>query len=141
MASLSPYLKIKNAAAAMDFYKRAFGAVERTRLTTPDGTIVNAEMHIGGAELMLTEDTPDADVSSPSAVGTTSVILSLRVDDVDAVVQQAVAAGAKIINPVSDEFYGWRDGRIIDPFGHVWIVGTKIEDVTGEEMQRRMDAQ
>ena len=137
---LSPALTVSDASAAIDFYRRAFGAVEVMRLTDPAGRIAHAQVKIGEAPIMLAEETKEWGNRSPQTLGGTPVIIDLCVADVDAVVARAVAAGAKLVFPVADQFYGFRSGRISDPFGHVWIVSTQKEDLTTEEMQRRFEA-
>lgn len=124
---LIPKLRIHDAAEAMDFYKEAFGAVEVYRLTTPSGTVINAEMQIDG-------------MPSPITLGGTTCQVDLQVADVDAVAERAIAAGALVIFPVSNQFYGMRQGQLQDPFGHRWNIGTVTEPMTGEEMQRRFNA-
>jgi len=136
---VTPMLAIRNAAQAIEFYKRAFGATELFRLTDPAGNIAHAEIMIGKTLLMMAEEHPPYN-ASPQMLGNSTVILHLQVENADAVVAQAVAAGAKIEFPVKDQFYGERGGRITDPFGHLWGISSHIEDVTPEEMQRRFDA-
>lgn len=139
-AQVIPYLHVKGAARAIEFYQRAFGATEVLRLSEPDGKIGHAEILIGGARIMLADEYPEYGSLGPQSLGGTSVSLHLTVPDVDAFAQQAVAAGAKLAKPIKDEFYGERGGKLEDPFGHVWQVMTRIEEVTPEEMQRRYDA-
>lgn len=136
----SPMLAIRDAAAAMEFYGRAFGAREVLRLADPTGKVVHGEMLIGEALIMIAEEHPDYN-RSPQTLGGTSVIVSVYVEDVDAMFAQATAAGAKVIFPVTNQFYGDRTGRVEDPFGHMWIFATRVEDVSREEMRRRFDAQ
>ena len=137
---VAPYITVVDAAAALDFYARAFGAVETgPRLTAPDGSIVHAEIRIGDATVMLSEHNPDFGTAEPLSLGGTPVRLALEVEDADATVEAAERAGAKILIPVGDQFYGYRAGRIEDPFGHVWIVSQLIESLSQEEMQRRLD--
>lgn len=138
--AVSPYLTVRDAAAAIEFYASAFGAEERAmRLTGPSGEIVHAEIDIGGSLIMLSEEAPQFGTQSPQALGGTSVRLSLHVDDVDATAERAVAAGAKLLIPVSEQFYGHRSGRLEDPFGHVWVISTVVEEMSREEMQKRAD--
>ncbi|MEO6194388.1 MAG: VOC family protein [Thermoanaerobaculia bacterium] len=139
-AQVIPYLHVKGATRAIEFYQRAFGATEVLRLSEPDGKIGHAEILIGGARIMLADEYPEYGSLGPQSLGGTSVSLHLTVPDVDAFAQQAVAAGAKLAKPIKDEFYGERGGKLEDPFGHVWQVMTRIEEVTPEEMQRRYDA-
>ena len=137
---VSPYITVVDAAAALDFYARAFGAVETgPRLTAPDGSIVHAEVRIGTATVMLSEHNPDFGTEEPRSLGGTPVRLALEVEDADATVEAATQAGAKVLIPVDDQFYGYRAGRVEDPFGHVWIVSQLIESLSQEEMQRRLD--
>lgn len=136
---LSPAIGTRDAGGAMDWYRRVFGATEVLRLTAPDGSIVHAEMEIQGCLLMLAEESPGQGNHAPPSLGGTPVRLHLYVDDVDAVVRRAQEAGAELLIPVDDQFYGDRSGRFRDPFGHVWIVATRLETMTGEEMQARMD--
>ena len=137
---VAPYITVVAAAAALDFYARAFGAVERgPRLTAPDGSIVHAEIRIGTSTVMMAEHNPDFGTAEPRSLGGTPVRLALEVEDADATVEAATQAGAKVLIPVDDQFYGYRAGRIEDPFGHVWIVSQLIESLSQEEMQRRLD--
>jgi PhnB protein len=138
--ALSPYLTVKGAAAAIDFYRAAFGAVEQFRLTGPDGRIGHAELRIAGSTVMLSDEWPDFGALSPPSVGGSPVKLHLYVDDCDAVVARAVTAGATLMRPVIDQFYGDRSGMVTDPFGHSWFVATFKEQVAPREMQRRWDA-
>jgi uncharacterized glyoxalase superfamily protein PhnB len=137
-----PYLRVRNAAAAIAFYKEAFGALEVLRLTEPGpaGRIGHAELMFGGAKVMVSEEYPEAGILGPQSVGGTSVALHLHVDDCDALIAQAVAAGAQIIREPRDQFYGERSGTVRDPFGHEWILGHELERLSPEEMQRRYDA-
>jgi PhnB protein len=131
-------LAIRNAAAAMDWYQRAFNATEVMRLSDPAGNVVHGELRICGGLLMLAEENP-AFNASPQTVGESTVILNLLTDHVDPLFAQALAAGAKEVFPLQDQFYGYRAGRIQDPFGHLWILSQFLEDVSAGEMQRRMD--
>lgn len=136
---VAPYLCVRGAAAAIDFYKQAFGAVETMRLRQPDGRVGHAELRIAGGVVSLADEFPDFGVLGPQSLGGSAVTLHFYVDDVDAACARAVAAGAKLAKPVTDEFYGDRVGRLTDPFGHVWSIATHKEDVSSEEMQRRLD--
>ena len=138
--TITPYLSIKGAAAAIDFYKRAFGATERMRMTQPDGRVGHTELQLGDSCIMLADEFPEMDFKSPQTVGGTPVSIHLYVDRVDEVFAQAVAAGAKVVRPVQNQFYGDRSGTLADPFGHVWHVSTHVEDVSPEEMKRRAAA-
>ncbi|HEY3637356.1 MAG TPA: VOC family protein [Rhizomicrobium sp.] len=143
MAEISevyPYLRVRDAAAAIRFYEKAFGARELSRLQEPGGRIGHAEMRIGPATVMLSDEYPDRGISSPHTLGGTTFSLHLHVDDVDAVFARAVEAGATIVRPLENQFYGERSGMVRDPFGHEWLLGSHIEDVTTEEMQRRYTA-
>jgi PhnB protein len=126
VTGLSPFLTVRNAAAAIDFYRRAFGATEQSRLTTPSGQIV-AQMALEDLEFGVVDENPGAQNLSPEALGGTSVRLSLIVDDPDAVAARAVAAGARVLFPVDDQPYGMRQGRVIDPFGHHWLIGKPLK--------------
>jgi PhnB protein len=138
--AVTPYLIIKGATAALDFYKNVFGAVELMRFPAPGGKIGHAEIRIGDSPVMLADEHPERGFVSPKTIGGTPVSIMLYVDNVDAVFGRAVAAGAKVEQPVKDQFYGDRTGTIEDPFGHKWTIGTHTEDVSPEEMQRRMAA-
>ena len=138
--TVTPYLIVKDAAAAIAFYERAFGAKETMRLAEPSGRIGHAEISIGGATIMIADEYPEMGFRGPQALGGSPVTLVLHVTDVDAVADRAVAAGAAVVIPVKDQFYGERSGRIRDPFGHLWILSTHVEDVSTEEMQRRYTA-
>lgn len=135
------YLIVDGAAAAIDFYKKAFGAKETTRFRNPDGKIGHADLMIGGGHIMLADASPEMGFRGPEAFGGSPVSLCIYVEDVDRVVERAVAAGAKVTRPVADQFYGDRTGGLTDPFGHSWYVITHIEDVPHEEMQKRMTSQ
>lgn len=133
------YLCVTDSKAAIQFYTRAFGATEKFRLTEPGGRIGHAEMDFGGHTVMLCDEYPEYGIRAPQAGTGTSVTLHLHVDDADAAIAQAVAAGATLERPASDAFYGERSGSVFDPFGHRWLIGHSIEDVSPEEMQRRYD--
>jgi PhnB protein len=134
------YLAVRDASAAIEFYKKAFGAIETLRLTDPSGKIAHAEISIGNSSMYLAEEMPGWQNPSPDTLGGSAVTIVLNVADVDSVVRQAVEAGAKLLAPVMDQFYGERSGKLTDPFGHVWRVSTRIEDLSNEEMRRRFDA-
>lgn len=134
----TPYLIVKGAARAIDFYTKVFGATELMRFPGPGGTIAHAEIKIGDSPIMLADEMPQTSYRSPQSIGGTPVSLMLYVQDVDKVVDGAVKAGAKLERAVADQFYGDRNGTIHDPFGHVWTIGTHKEDVSPEEMRRRM---
>jgi len=137
----TPCLVIRNAANALDFYKQAFGATELVRHADPSGKILHAEFQVGDSRIAVADEAPEWGNHSPQSLGGSPVILSLYVEDVDALAERAVTAGARVIFPVADQFYGDRSGRLADPFGHVWIVSTHKEDVSPEELQRRVEAQ
>jgi PhnB protein len=136
--SVTPYLIVNGGAKAIDFYKQAFGAVETVRMGGPDGKIGHAEIRIGNSMVMLADETPGMGYRSAKSIGATPVSLLIYVEDVDAQFQQAIAAGAKELRAVEDQFYGDRMGTLEDPFGHIWSLGTHKEDVSPEEMDRRM---
>jgi PhnB protein len=138
--SVTPYLIVKDAAKALEFYKRALGAVETVRMPGPGGKIMHAEIKLGDSMIMLADECPEMDALSPQTVGGSPIFLALYVEDVDALTKQAIAAGAKVVRPVQNQFYGDRSGTVVDPFGHRWTIGTHIEDVSPEEMQKRMEA-
>jgi PhnB protein len=136
--ALSPYLIVKGAARAIDFYTRCFGARELFRLCDPGGDrIGHAELEVGTGRLMLADEYPDFGALSPPTVGGTPVSLHLYVADVDGTVAEAVEAGATVLRPVKDEFFGDRTGLVMDPFGHRWHLSTRREEVSPEEMQKR----
>jgi PhnB protein len=138
--SLTPCLICKGAARALDFYKKAFGAVELMRMPGPEGRLMHAEFKVGDSPIMIADEFPDRHAISPLTLGGTPVHLMLYFEDVDGRFRKAVAAGATVRNEVQDQFYGDRSGTIVDPFGHVWTLATHIEDVSPEEMKRRMAA-
>ena len=135
--SVTPYLACKGAAAALDFYKTGFGARERMRMTGPDGTIGHAEILLSGAPIMLSDEYPDMGVFSPTTVGGSPVTVHLYVRDVDAFVNRAVSAGASVLQAPQDMPYGDRTGTIRDPFGHRWMVATKLETVGKAQLRKR----
>jgi PhnB protein len=135
---ITPYLIIKGAAAAIDFYKKAFGATELVRMPQPDGRVGHAELKIGDSCIMLADEFPEMETVGPKTLGNTSVGLLLYVENADAVFDKAISLGAKVKKPMADQFYGDRNGTLEDPFGHKWTIATHKEDVTPEEMKRRM---
>jgi PhnB protein len=135
-----PYLCARDAASAIEFYKQAFGATEVMRFDGPDGKVGHAEIRLGDAVIMLSDEYPEMGVVSPQALGGSPVGIHLYVEDVDALVNRATAAGATVRTPPEDKFYGDRSATLGDPFGHVWYFSTHIEDVTPEEMRRRAEA-
>lgn len=138
--SVTPYLFVRGALSAIDFYKNVFGATELMRLPGPDGRIAHAELRIGDSIVMLADENPSMGMMSPQTVGGFSAGMHLYVPNVDAIVQKAVENGAKALRPVKDQFYGDRSGSILDPFGHMWSVATHVEDVAPEELKKRMAA-
>ncbi|MCU1266903.1 MAG: uncharacterized protein JWM21_3221 [Acidobacteria bacterium] len=138
--SVTPYLIIKGAADAIEFYKKAFGATELFRMPQPDGKIGHAEIKIGDSPIMLADEFPDMKYLGPQTLGGSAVSLLIYVEDVDAVFNQAIAAGAEQQRPVEDKFYGDRGGSLVDPFGHVWHIATHTEDISPEEMEKRAAA-
>ncbi|HEX5863566.1 MAG TPA: VOC family protein [Casimicrobiaceae bacterium] len=139
-AGVTAYLIIRDAARALEFYKKAFGAKELMRFPAPGGKIGHAEIKIGEGVVMLADESPEMGHKSPQTLGGTAITLMFYVADVDAQFAKAVAAGGTVKQPVKDQFYGDRSGTITDPFGHIWTIATHKEDVSPEEMQRRMAA-
>jgi|SRR5438105_3501804 len=137
--ALTPYLSVRGAADAMEFYKKAFGAAEVMRLPGPDGKLGHAELRIGDSLVMLSDEHPEMQFVGPATRGGTTVHLHLYVRNVDATTRKAVAAGAKLIRPVEDKFYGDRTGSVEDPFGHVWHIATHKEDLSNAEMRKRAE--
>jgi PhnB protein len=138
--TLIPYLAVDDAAAAIEYYKKAFGAKERARIDTPDGKVGHAELEFGESVVMLADPFPHASTTPPSEAGATTAAVVMYVEDVDAVVKTAVDEGATITEELEDKFWGDRFGTITDPFGHVWSIGTHIEDVPPNEMAERAKA-
>jgi len=136
----TPYLIVNAADAALEFYKNAFGATERLRIPAPGGKIGHAEITIGDSPIMLADEHPEIGARSPQSFGGSPVSIMLYVEDVDAFVKRAVAAGAKVVRPVQDQFYGDRSGTLADPAGHVWHVATHTEDLSLEEIKQRGEA-
>lgn len=134
---LFAYLHVSDAGKAIEFYTKVFDVSEKFRLTEPSGRIGHAELDFGGSTLMLSDEYPEYDIRGPKAIGSTSVTLHIHVDDADAIIRRAVAAGAELEREPQDQFYGERSGCIRDPFGHRWNIGHSIEEVTPAEMQRR----
>ena len=135
--SVTPYLAVDDASAAIEFYKRAFGATERMRMPAPNGKIAHAEIEIGDSLIMMSDPFPQSTIRPPTERGGPTTSLFLYVEDVDAVVRKAVDAGATLASPVQDQFWGDRWGTVTDPFGHHWQIATHVEDVPPEEMERR----
>lgn len=135
--TVTPYLAVDDAAQAIEYYKKAFGAKERARMETPDGNIGHAELEIGDSLVMLSDPFPQASTRPPKELGGTTASVFMYVDDVDSFVQRAVDAGATITMEVADQFWGDRFGSVQDPFGHSWGIATHVEDVPPEEMAER----
>ena len=138
--SVTPYLIIKGATAAIEYYKQAFGAIELMRMPAPGGKIGHAEIKIGDSPIMLADEFPEMGHKSPKTLGGSPVSIMIYVEDVDTVFARAITAGGTEQRPVKDQFYGDRSGTLEDPFGHVWHVATHKEDVPAEEMARRASA-
>jgi PhnB protein len=136
----TPYLVVRNAADAIEFYQRAFGATEVLRFSDPSGRVGHAEIKIGDSIIMLADEFPEQGFRGPQSLGGTTGSIMLYVDDVDGLFQRAVGAGAKELRPVMDQFYGDRSGFLEDPFGHQWAISTHKEDVPPEEMRARFEA-
>jgi PhnB protein len=135
MRGITPYLQVSKTGEAIEWYEKVFGARElRARLVAPDGTCMNAEIEIEGTRIMLADELPSIGSTSPQTLKGTSVVLDLHVADADAVFRAALDAGAEQVYPIADQFYGDRAGRVRDPFGHHWIVATRIRDVSEEDM-------
>ncbi|WP_116809387.1 VOC family protein [Steroidobacter cummioxidans] len=134
------YLRVHDTKAAIDFYARAFGAKELFRLVEPSGRVGHAEVKLGPVTVMLSDEYPEIGIRGPHSIGGTSVSIHIHASDVDALFEQAVAAGATVVRPLQNQFYGERSGTVRDPFGHEWLLGGHIEDMTAEEMQRRYTA-
>lgn len=136
--TVTPYLVIKGAAQAIEYYKKVFGATVVVRMDGPDGRVMHSELQIGSSRIMLADENQSMGATSATTIGNSPVSLYLYLPDVDKVVDKAVAEGAKILKPVQDQFYGDRSGFIQDPFGHLWGIATHKEDVSDEEMKKRM---
>ena len=137
---VTPYLAIDGAAGAIEFYCKVLGATERMRMPDAEGKILHAELQIGDSVVMLSDEFPDMNVAGPKKLGGSPVMLMVYVEDADATQTAAIKAGATEVRPVEDQFYGDRSGQFVDPFGHRWNVATHIEDVSDEEMAKRMQA-
>lgn len=134
------YLRVHDTAAAIDFYARAFGATELFRLVEPCGRVGHAEVKMGPVTIMISDEYPELGIRGPRSLGATTVSIHIHVSDVDRLLAQAVAAGATVVRPLQNQFYGERSATVRDPFGHEWLLGGHLEDVTPEEMQRRYTA-
>jgi PhnB protein len=139
--SLTAYLNVKNADKAIEFYKKAFDAKEIGRLKMPDNKVGHAELQIGNSRLMIAEEMPEWGNKGPETLGGSPVSICLYVEDADTVFKRALDAGGKVQGnmDVKDQFYGDRSGNLVDPFGHIWVISTRIEDLSWEEMQKRSD--
>ena len=137
--SATPYLIVRGAADAIDYYKRAFGASELFRMADDKGTVGHAEIKIGDSVIMLADETPGAVCHTPRSLGGSSVGMMIYVDDVDTVFKRAIEAGGKSLRPLTNQFYGDRSGTLEDPYGHVWTVATHVEDVPPAELKRRAE--
>ena len=137
--TVTPYMILSDATEALDFYNRAFGATLEHKITGPDGRSGHAEIRIGDSRIMLADEFPEMGCRSAKTLGGTPVMIHLYVADVDEFCERAVAAGAKLIRPIADQFYGDRSGGLEDPFGNVWWVATHIEDVAPDELARRAE--
>ncbi|GGC77723.1 VOC family protein [Undibacterium terreum] len=133
------YLRVRRAPDAIRFYQQVFGAKETFRLDEPSGRVGHAELEIGGAKLMLSDEYPEYGILGPESVAGTAMAMYLQVDNVDKLMESAIAAGATVTMPAQDQFYGERSGKIRDPFGHEWMFSHQIEQLSVEEMQRRFD--
>ena len=137
--SVTPYLIVNGAAAAIAFYKDAFGATELMRMPTPDGKIGHAEIKIGDSAIMLADEYPEMGYKSPQRIGGSAVSLMIYLEDVDSTFARAIDKGARALQPIKDQFYGDRSGTLQDPFGHVWTLATHIEDIPPDELRRRAE--
>lgn len=138
--SITPYLVVNQGSKAIEFYKKAFGATEIMRMDGPGGTIAHAELRIGDSRIMLSDLVMQKEFSAPSLTSPTSISLMIYVENVDKAAAQAIAAGIKTEREVQDQFYGDRSGSFLDPFGHRWTIATHVEDVSEDEINRRMAA-
>jgi uncharacterized glyoxalase superfamily protein PhnB len=138
-STVTPHLNVRDCAHALEFYKKAFGAVETVRMPGPGGKILHAEIKIGDSHIFLADEMPEWGSKSPLTLGGTPATVCLYVEDADAVYNQAISAGAKVAMPLMDQFWGDRYGKLMDPFGHEWAVATHLEDLTPEEMQKRQE--
>jgi len=138
--SITPYLVVKGAAAAIDFYKAAFGATELMRMPQAEGRVGHAELKIGDSVIMLADEFPEMKIVGPKTLGGTPVGILLHVADADATFNRAVSLGAQVLRPMADQFYGDRSGTLIDPFGHKWTISHHVEHLSPEELQRRIAA-
>lgn len=138
--NITPYLMVRGAEKAIDFYQRVFGATERMRMPGPNGRVMHAEIQVGDSVVMLADEMPEMDCKGPQSIGGSPVAILAYVKDVDAAFSRAMAAGSRQLRPVQNQFYGDRAGTLVDPFGHIWTIATHVEDVSAEELQRRMQS-
>ena len=138
--SITPTLIVKNGDAAIEFYKKGLGAEERRRMKGPDGRVAHAELKLGDSVFMLSDEYPEMNCHSPKSIGGSPVSMYVYVEDVDSLFDKAVSAGAKALDPVKDQFWGDRHGRLEDPFGHVWSIATHKKDLSEEEMKSAAEA-
>jgi len=138
--SITPALIVKNGDAAIEFYKKGFGAEERSRMKSPDGRVAHAELKLGDSVFMLSDEYPEMKCQSPNSIGGSQVSMYVYVEDVDSIFDKAVTAGAKVLDPVKDQFWGDRHGRLEDPFGHLWSIATHKKDLSEEEMKSAAEA-
>jgi PhnB protein len=138
--SITPALIVKNGDAAIEFYKKGFGAEERCRMKSPDGRVAHAELKLGDSVFMLSDEYPEMKCHSPNSIGGSPVSMYVYVEDVDSLFDKAVSAGAKVLDPVKDQFWGDRHGRLEDPFGHLWSIATHKKDLSEEEMKSAAEA-
>jgi PhnB protein len=138
--SITPALIVKNGDAAIEFYKKGFGAEERGRMKSPDGRVAHAELKLGDSVFMLSDEYPEMRCHSPNSIGGSPVSMFVYVEDVDSFFDKAVSAGAKVLDPVKDQFWGDRHGRLEDPFGHLWSIATHKKDLSEEEMKSAAEA-
>jgi len=137
--SITPFLTVRDAARAIEFYKQAFGALERGVMKAPDGKVMHAELMIGNSIIMLSDEFPEYGALSPQSIGGSGMGLHIYLDGVDAAFDRALKAGAQVEMPVMDQFWGDRYGKLKDPFGHKWSIGTHVKDLSMDEMKRGMD--
>lgn len=138
--SITPVLIVKNGDEAIEFYKNGFGVEERCCMKGPDGRVAHAELKLGDSVFMLSDEYPEMKCHSPKTIGGSPVSMYVYVDDVDSIFNKAISAGAKILDPVKDQFWGDRHGRLEDPFGHLWSIATHKKDISDEEMKRAAEA-
>ena len=139
--TITPYLIVKGAARAIEFYQKALGAKQIERVDGPNGKVMHAELQIGDSRIMLADEMPEMGYRSATSIGGSPISLYVYLPDCDNVIKQAVAEGAELKRPLENQFYGDRNGTIHDPFGHIWTIATHVEDVSREEMERRMKAE